>query len=178
MVTIAFQPALARARAALERGQHAQAIAVLTQALKASGLKREDEVGLRCTLAEAWLLGDDLAQATAVLGRAPDAPRDTLPPALLSAEWRLHGRIAPTDYPVLDGEEVRQLAYSIMSPQQIGTMPDATLLDPAEASVVAAAGRRAVGRESLAGVGRDVAAAQVGQGSVEPHWAVRALERP
>src|SRR5438552_1511827 len=37
-----------------------------------------------------------------------------VPPAL-----RLHGRIAPTDYPVLEGEEVRQLAYSIMSPQQI-----------------------------------------------------------
>jgi len=36
------------------------------------------------------------------------------PPSL-----RLHGRIAPTEYPVLSGEEVRQLAYSIMSPQQI-----------------------------------------------------------
>ena len=71
MVTIAFQPALARARAALERGQHAEAVRVLTQALKVSGLKREDEVGLRCTLAEAWLLGDDVAQATAVLGRPP-----------------------------------------------------------------------------------------------------------
>ena len=94
VVTIAFQPALARARAALERGQHAEAVAVLAQALKASGLKREDEVGLRCTLAEAWLLGDDVAQATAVLGRTPDPPRDNLPPALLSALWRLHGRIA------------------------------------------------------------------------------------
>src|SRR4029077_6125217 len=37
-----------------------------------------------------------------------------VPPAL-----RLPGRIAPTDYPALDGEEVRQLPYSIMSPQQI-----------------------------------------------------------
>jgi twitching motility protein PilT len=37
-----------------------------------------------------------------------------VPPAL-----RVHGRIAPTDYPVLDGEEVRQVAYSIMTPQQI-----------------------------------------------------------
>jgi DNA-binding NtrC family response regulator/tetratricopeptide (TPR) repeat protein len=94
VVTIAFQPALARARAALERGQHAEAIGVLTRALKAPGLKREDEVGLRCTLAEAWLLGDDVVQATAILGRAPDPPRDNLPPALLSALWRLHGRIA------------------------------------------------------------------------------------
>jgi DNA-binding NtrC family response regulator/tetratricopeptide (TPR) repeat protein len=94
VVTIAFQPALGRARAALERGQHAEAISVLTRALKAPGLKSEDEAGLRCTLAEAWLLGDDVVQATAILGRPPDPPRDTLPPALLSALWRLHGRIA------------------------------------------------------------------------------------
>jgi twitching motility protein PilT len=37
-----------------------------------------------------------------------------VPPSL-----RLHGRIAPTDLPPLNGEEVRQLAYSIMTPQQI-----------------------------------------------------------
>jgi hydrogenase-4 transcriptional activator len=94
VVTIAFQPALARARAALERGQHPEAIGVLTQALKGSSLKREDEVSLRCVLAETWLLADDVAQATAVLGRPPDPPRDHLAPALLSALWRLHGRIA------------------------------------------------------------------------------------
>ena len=94
MVTIAFQPALARARAALERGRHADAIAVLTQALKSSGLKHEDQVGLQCTLAEAWLQGDDVAQASTTLGRQPDASREDLPPALFSALWRLHGRIA------------------------------------------------------------------------------------
>jgi hydrogenase-4 transcriptional activator len=94
VVTIAFQPALARARTALERGRHADAIGILTQALKVSGLKHEDEVGLRCTLAEAWLMADDLAQANAVLGRPPDSPRDDLPPVLLSTLWRLHGRIA------------------------------------------------------------------------------------
>src|SRR5688572_26820887 len=94
VVTIAFQPALARARAALERGQHADAIGVLTQALKASGLKREDEVGLRSTLAEAWLMADDVTQAASVVGRPPDPPRDDLPPALLSTLWRIHGRIA------------------------------------------------------------------------------------
>ena len=94
MVTIAFQPALARARAALERGRHVDAIEVLTQALKAPGLKHEDQVGLRCTLAEAWLMGDDVAQAAAILGRPPDSPRVELPPALLSTIWRLHGRIA------------------------------------------------------------------------------------
>ena len=103
MVTIAFQPALARARAALERGQHADAIGVLTQALKASGLKREDEVGLRCTLAEAWLMADDVAQAVATLGRPPE--RDDLPPALLSALWRVHGRIA-----FAKGEQSRAIA--------------------------------------------------------------------
>ncbi len=94
MVTIAFQPALARARTALERGRHVDAISVLTQALKSSGLKHEDQVALRCTLAEAYLMGDDLAQAAATLGRPPDSPRDDLSPALLSTLWRLHGRIA------------------------------------------------------------------------------------
>ena len=94
MVTIAFQPALARARAALERGRHTDAIAILTQALKSSGFKQEDELGLRCALAEAWLMADDLAQAGVILGRPPDPPRDDLPPALLSTLWRLHGRIA------------------------------------------------------------------------------------
>ena len=94
MVTVAFQPALARARAALERGRHADAIGLLTQALKSSGLKPEDEAGLRGALAEAWLMADDVAQASATLGRPPDSPRDDLPPALLSMFWRLHGRIA------------------------------------------------------------------------------------
>jgi DNA-binding NtrC family response regulator/tetratricopeptide (TPR) repeat protein len=94
VVTIAFQPALARARAALERGRHADAIGILTQALKSSGFKQEDELGLRLTLAEAWLMADDIAQAAAILGRPPDSAREDLPPALLSTLWRLHGRIA------------------------------------------------------------------------------------
>jgi DNA-binding NtrC family response regulator/tetratricopeptide (TPR) repeat protein len=105
VVTIAFQPALARARAALERGRHADAIGVLTQALKSSGLKHEDEAGLRCTLAEAWLMGDDVSQAVAILGRPPDSPRDDLPPALLSALWRLHGCVA-----FARGEQSRAIA--------------------------------------------------------------------
>jgi len=94
VVTIAFQPALARARAALERGRHADAIGILTQALKSSGLKTEDQLGLRYTLAEAWLMADDVSQAVAILGRPPDSHRDDLPPALLSTLWRLHGRVA------------------------------------------------------------------------------------
>src|SRR6202007_1011346 len=36
----------------------------------------------------------DINQASAILGRPPDPPRDDLPPALLSALWRLHGRVA------------------------------------------------------------------------------------
>jgi hydrogenase-4 transcriptional activator len=105
VVTIAFQPALARARAALERGRHADAIGILTQALKSSGVKNEDEIGLRCALAEAWLMGDDVTQAVAILGRPPDSPRDDLPPALLSTLWRLHGRIA-----FAKGEQSRAIA--------------------------------------------------------------------
>jgi DNA-binding NtrC family response regulator/tetratricopeptide (TPR) repeat protein len=105
VVTIAFQPALARARAALERGRHADAIGILTQALKSSGVKNEDELGLRCALAEAWLMGDDVAKAVAILGRPPDSPRDDLPPALLSTLWRLHGRIA-----FARGEQSRAIA--------------------------------------------------------------------
>ena len=103
MVTIAFQPALARARAALERGRHADAIGILTQALKSSGAKHEDVLGLRCALAEAWLMADDLAQAAATLGRPPD--REDLPPAILSTLWRLHGRIA-----FAKGEQSRAIA--------------------------------------------------------------------
>jgi DNA-binding NtrC family response regulator/tetratricopeptide (TPR) repeat protein len=62
--------------------------------LKSSGFKREDELGLRCALAEAWLMGDDIAEASATLGRPPDSSRENLPPALLSTLWRVHGRIA------------------------------------------------------------------------------------
>jgi twitching motility protein PilT len=58
-------------------------------------------------------LGDLLELA--VRQRASDLfLKEGAPPSL-----RLHGRISPTEYPVLSGEEVRQLAYSIMTPQQI-----------------------------------------------------------
>ena len=33
--------------------------------------------------------------------------------------WRLHGKITRSDYPVLNGDEIRKLAYSLMTPQQI-----------------------------------------------------------
>ena len=94
MVSVAFQSALAQARAALERGHAAEALSVLEQALRSPALTREDELGLRCAMAEACLLRDDVNQASAVLGRVPDALRESISPARLSALWRLHGRIA------------------------------------------------------------------------------------
>lgn len=59
-----------------------------------SGMPREDELGVRSALAQAWLLQDDLDQAATALGRAPDTFRDTVSPARLSILWRLHGRLA------------------------------------------------------------------------------------
>jgi hydrogenase-4 transcriptional activator len=94
VVSMVFQPALGQARAALERGHAAGAISVLEQALHSPGLTRHDELALRCAMAEAYLLRDDVNQASAVLGRPPDALRESIPPARLSALWRLHGRIA------------------------------------------------------------------------------------
>ena len=94
MVSVAFQPALAQARAALERGRAAEAATVLEQALRSSALTRDDELALRCAMAETCLMRDDVNQASTVLGRSPDALRDSIPPAALSALWRLHGRIA------------------------------------------------------------------------------------
>jgi len=40
--------------------------------------------------------------------------KDGAPPV-----WRVHGRIARSDFPVLTGDEIRKLAYSLLSPQQI-----------------------------------------------------------
>jgi len=94
VVSVVFQPALGHARAALERGHAAEAISVLEQALHSPALTRDDELALRCAMAEACLLRDDVNQASAVLGRPPDALRESIPPARLSALWRLHGRIA------------------------------------------------------------------------------------
>jgi DNA-binding NtrC family response regulator/tetratricopeptide (TPR) repeat protein len=44
-------------------------------------------------LSEAWLLQDDLRQATEALGRPPEA-WERLDPARLSDTWRMHGRLA------------------------------------------------------------------------------------
>jgi len=97
MASVALQPLLARAHTALERGRGADATQLLQPALRSSALTREDELVLRVLLAEAWLLQDDLTQASASLGRPPDSLRESsVPPTTLANLWRLHGRVAST----------------------------------------------------------------------------------
>jgi len=67
---------------------------VLAPLLRSAALARGDELAIRCALAEAWLLQDEIDEAAAVLGRTPDTFRDQVSPARISALWRLHGRIA------------------------------------------------------------------------------------
>ena len=69
-------------------------MSVLEPALASPALTRDDELALRCAMAEACLLKDDVNRAATVLGRLPDALRETVAPVRLSALWRLHGRIA------------------------------------------------------------------------------------
>jgi len=90
----ASQTVLTRAAAALERGRGLEAAQLLAPILRSATLTRGEELALRSTLAEAWLLQDDLDQAAAALGRPPDTFRDTVPPDRLSTLWRLHGRLA------------------------------------------------------------------------------------
>src|ERR671925_640153 len=90
---------------ALERGRGAEAAQLLMQLLRSGSLSRQDELAIRSSMAEAWLLQDDLAQAAAALGRPPDTLREQIPPARLSTLWRLHGRIA-----MARGEQSRAIA--------------------------------------------------------------------
>ena len=60
---------------------------------------------MRAALAEAWLLQDDLGQATTAIGRAPDAMREPIADAQLSTLWRMHGRIT-----FARGEQSRAIA--------------------------------------------------------------------
>jgi hydrogenase-4 transcriptional activator len=102
----ALQPVIARANAALERGQAATTIDLLAPLLRApSSLTREDELSVRVMLAESYLLQGDLAQAGTVLGRSPDTLREQLPQVLHSNLWRLHGRVA-----FARGEQSRAIA--------------------------------------------------------------------
>jgi len=102
----ALQPVIARAGAALERGQAATTIDILAPLLRtSSSLSKDDELTVRVMLAESYLLQGDLAQAGTVLGRSPDTLRESLPPSSHSALWRLHGRVA-----FARGEQSRAIA--------------------------------------------------------------------
>ena len=101
-----------RAVDALEQGHGAEAASLLVRALKQPGLRREDQIQIRCALAEAWLLQDDLRQATEALGRPPDA-RERADPARLSDLWRMHGRLAAAR-----GEPSRGMAFLMKALRQ------------------------------------------------------------
>ena len=94
-----------RAVEALEQGHGAEASSLLVRALRQPGLTRDTQIQLRCALAEAWLLQDDVRQAAETLGRPPDA-RERADPARVSDLWRLHGRLA-----AMRGEPSRGIAF-------------------------------------------------------------------
>jgi hydrogenase-4 transcriptional activator len=85
---------LGRTAALLERGRGAEAAQLLAPVFRSSTLTRDEDIAVRCMLAEAWLLQDDVDQAATALGRTPDALRETVSPGRLSGLWRLHGRLA------------------------------------------------------------------------------------
>ena len=100
-----MSPLYSEALQALEQGRGPEAASLLVRALKEPNLRREDQFQIRCALAEAWLLQDDLRQATEALGRPPEE-RERLDPAQLSDLWRMHGRVA-----VARGEPSRGIAF-------------------------------------------------------------------
>jgi DNA-binding NtrC family response regulator/tetratricopeptide (TPR) repeat protein len=105
MAMPSLQATLARANAALERGRGAEPAHLLQPLVRSGSLSREDELTARAGLTEAWLLQDDLVQAAAALGRAPDVLRERISDAQLSTLWRLHGRIT-----FARGEQSRAIA--------------------------------------------------------------------
>jgi hydrogenase-4 transcriptional activator len=105
VATGSIQSTLGRAAAALERGRGTEAAQLLGPLLRAGSLSREDELAVRAALAEAWLLQDDLTQASAVLGRQPDMLREPTADAQLATLWRIHGRIT-----FAKGEQSRGIA--------------------------------------------------------------------
>ena len=52
---------------ALEQGRGADATTLLVRAMKRPGLGRDEQIQLRCALAEAWLLQDDIRQAIRII---------------------------------------------------------------------------------------------------------------
>ena len=114
MANAALQPVIGRAGSALERGQAATTIELLTPLLRTpSSLTKEDELSVRVMLAESYLLQGDLAQAGTVLGRSPDTIRESLPQVLHANLWRLHGRVA-----FARGEQSRAIALHNRSLKQ------------------------------------------------------------
>jgi DNA-binding NtrC family response regulator/tetratricopeptide (TPR) repeat protein len=102
---VAGQDLYAQAVQALEHGFGSEAANFLVRALKQTGLTRDEQAQIRCALAEAWLLQDDVRQATEALGNPPEG-RERLDPARLSDMWRMHGRLA-----VARGEPSRGIAF-------------------------------------------------------------------
>ena len=96
---------LARVAASLEKGRGVEVPGLLQPLLRGGSLNRDDELAVRAALAEAWLLQDDLTQASSALGRPPDTFREPVSDARLSSLWRLHGRIA-----FARGEQSRAIA--------------------------------------------------------------------
>src|SRR5688572_11166059 len=105
MTTGTSLSALGRANVALDRGRGLEAAQLLTPLIRSGALNKDDELTVRSALAEAWLLQDDLQQATTALGRPPDTLQERISDAQLSALWRLHGRIAHAR-----GEQSRAIA--------------------------------------------------------------------
>jgi len=105
VATVATSDLYGQAVQALDQGRGADATTLLVRALKRPGLGREEQIQIRCALADAWLLQDDIRQATEALGRPPEA-RERLDPARLSDLWRLHGRLAAAR-----GEPSRGIAF-------------------------------------------------------------------
>ncbi len=114
------QPVLARAAAASDRGHATAAIDQLAPLLKAStSLSRVDELAVRSSLTEAFLLLGDLTQAAAALGRSPDTIREAIPPVILSNLWRAHGRVAFSR-----GEQSRAIALHTRALKQAESAHD------------------------------------------------------
>jgi DNA-binding NtrC family response regulator/tetratricopeptide (TPR) repeat protein len=90
---------------ALEQGHGEEAVDLLVRALKKPDLGRDDTAQIRCALADAWLLQDDLEKAASALGPPPEG-RERHNPARLSDLWRMHGRIA-----LARGETSRGIAF-------------------------------------------------------------------
>jgi DNA-binding NtrC family response regulator/tetratricopeptide (TPR) repeat protein len=120
VLSVALQPVIARAAAAIERGQAATAVDQLVPLLKSTAsLTRADELAVRASLAEAYLLQGDLTQAATAVGRSPDAFREPIPPVILSNLWRAHGRVA-----FARGEQSRAIALHSRALKQAETAHD------------------------------------------------------